>query len=387
MSRVETLVHTPRVDITRLLPRFNVFNEVRFGANTLSDFGITTQEYRRLKELTHEEREKELHRQKAAFVNEVLMDRPTSILYRYWFGPEGLYTDSSLQEKYSTSRKSNRFFDERERAGIPLAGFNLVTKLLWENPHKIVLWYSPPGPASFDHDYSNPFSAITYNYGQLYVQYYDGAEVKAVALKISNEKVLNLLAPEISGILSSSKGNQRIADSLLHPAVIDQNIDGFLNTAYQNDVVYKDKAEKKHLLLDVLQQAKRAFLNQEDLTFLSEREDNVLFQSGEMTEDTILELYLSTIQGYMKAIGQNRMNLSGSCGGKAVSLNDVDSLLSKDFYSFAGLHSSLQRVITQGEEEWHEGRCRVCGKEPIQVGPCSICGDCVDRLESVSAHV
>jgi len=112
--------------------------------NTLKTLGITLEESKR--QLTPTERKKELEQNICAYTNEVLEDKPVSILYHYYPDKQKqkLFSDPSLKEVFLVENQ----FDIQERDGLPKQGFINLTQILLENPGKVTFWYSPAGPAS-----------------------------------------------------------------------------------------------------------------------------------------------------------------------------------------------------------------------------------------------
>jgi len=367
---------------------------VESPGNPLKQFGITL-DPNALRQLTPQEQLQEHKKNLESYTLEVLADRPVSSLYNYWLdNSHKLYTDLSLQEKYLLDYQ----LDKRERNGIYFKGINTVGWLTVGYPGKVILWYSPKGPASFDHDPTNPYSAINYDYGQLYIQYYDGEKINAVALKVSDEKLLADQFPVLARTLGIEDERDRIAQCVLKPKVLPFSIDEFFDQEWGEGRIYKD-----YQIGEVMNEAREVFAGKQFKVILVDdiverrKEDlsklpfsvNALFY--EQTSRQVLHDYLLTINRYFEVTGKTTLNLSGSCGGSTISEGDINGLLGiKDFIEemspmkvMSG-YGSLNRRMAQSEQKWdyHDGGpCRDCGKDPAKVGPCNICIDCEKKYD------
>lgn len=354
--------------------------------NTLKQFGVTTKEGKRLTHLTPQEANLELSQNLEAYANEVLADRPVSIPYHYWFGKQNiLYSNPSLKPIFRVDQQ----FDPREQEGLPGQGFEKVSRLLIDNPGKVIFWYSPQGPASFDTDPKNPFSQITYDYGQLYLQYFDGNKVNAVAVKVGNENALETLVPEFSTLRSGHmQGNEReqITSYLLNPVLSDETIDEFLDRNFENALVYKDKEGKKYGIDDVISEIRDAFANVKKPKHSTLDKTMRALTRQEITEEFILKAYASAIDSYMQKTGRQTIQLSGSCGGGRVTSGMINDILKTgtipSITEMLSIYSPQFRTATQEKKwEYHDGTCCVCGHKDTKVGPCSICQDCEKTLD------
>lgn len=356
------------------------------AGSTLKQFGITTREQERLQILTPYEAQQELNQNLEAYTNEVLADKPVSLLYHYWFDAhKNIYSNPTLKPIFRVEDQ----FDPQERGGLPKQGFGEVSKLLVNNPGRVIFWYSPQGPASFDENPQNPFSQITYDYGQLYIQYFDKDKVNAVAVKVRNEEALETLVPEFSTLRSGyaqGNGRERIASFLLNPVLSDGTIDDFLDRNFENALVYEDKEGKKYRIDDVIAEIRDAFANvkKPDPTTLDKTVRALTEQ--EVTKEFILKAYVSAINTYMQKTGKQSMQLSGSCGGGRVTSGIIESILQTgtipSITEMLSIYSPQFRTATQ-EKKWgyHDGTCCICGHKDTKVGPCSICQDCEKTLD------
>jgi hypothetical protein len=360
--------------------------------NTLKQFGVTLQENKRLSLLTPKERYRELRQNLEAYTNEILEDRPVSLLYHYWPDRQGkLFTDPSLKPIFALDLQ----FDPDERGGLPGLGFSCTSKLLLANPDKVVLWYSPKGSAAFDNSPQNPYSQINYDYGQLYIQYFDGGKINAVAVKVTNEDMLERFSPQIYQANNNHDLKQKISDCLLQPVPLPESIDDFLSKDWLEGDIYQDKKGKKYSLSEVIGEIRMAFAGLKKPRVETYDKTIAEMAAHEATERNVLRAYLLTIQRYQQINGLNQISLSGSCGGSTVSSSEIEELLGikalfnkNPFQQIVSIHNSSYRLLTQSnnndQEKWeyHDGHCRVCDKEPIPVGPCSICADCEKKFSN-----
>lgn len=336
--------------------------------NTLKQFGITLHESKRFNRLSTEERISELTQQLESYTQEVLNDHPVSTPYNYWFDHQGnLFTNPSLQQIYNVEQQ----FDIRERGGKPLEGFRDHLKpLLRANPNMLIFWYSPQGKASYDNNPNNPFSQIDYHDGQLYIQYFDGKKVNAVAVKVTNEEAVRQFMPDVFLLASCAKSEQeRTSCFHTNPSLSTHTIDSFLETNWKDDEVYTDKSKKKYTVNDIKYQIRNALLCiKSDHFTLSEKVRESL-GNEQVTRQTILEAYTRTIMDYMETQGMETMSLSGSCGGSTISLSFLNTLIETGFpavQDMVSLHSSASRILTQGSLEsssthYEDYNCPHCG--------------------------
>ncbi|MBI2051927.1 hypothetical protein HYT33_04165 [Candidatus Roizmanbacteria bacterium] len=329
--------------------------------NPLSQFGINPQlENTRLDRLqTPEEKTYELFNNLKAYQNEVLDDSPVSVKYSYWFGEyDELFTHPSRKKQYVASSQ----FDMRERDGVPALGFRKVTTLLAKNPDKMVLWYSPPGEASFDDDPENPFSDITFHYGQWYIQWADSqsGEVTAFALKVRNAHAVARFMPGVFQQAKELEGKERIIYLLSHPIVWDGDIRAFLLSGRtKTDYLYSNFDGDSFRIADVFSEIEERILAEDGVL------DDAVFKLAQTTasqpnkEDSIFKAYLTMIRDHQRQTGKETIRLSGSCGGRAVSGSEIETLL-----GLSNPFSSSFRALTQSKEGSHypSYECPHCGK-------------------------
>jgi len=316
----------------------------------LKKFGINSGESHRLERLTPEQRQQELAQNLEAYTNEVLADNPVSILYHYWPGQnKKFYTNPSLKPIYDADTQ----FDTNERFGLPKQGFQHLKKLLIENPDKVILWYSPAGPASFDNNPDNPYSEITYDDGQFYIQYYDGTKINALAIKISDESVIKQFSQSLEEIVKKTHIDQKskISQLLITPVNTSINIDDFLNKPYENQLVYKDKKGAEHGLFEIINEVRNAFAEESQQNLKIDK-TTLTMANYEITEDNIRKIYFKVIYNYLKSTNQTETTLAGSCGGTTAEISEIEKLLGiktltgqNPIKDIIGLYSSEKRLL------------------------------------------
>src|SRR3990167_5207706 len=161
------------------------------------------------------------------------MNRAENPLAQYSFDPA---PEAHRLNRLSEHKRAWEFsrsllgYDNEVLKDRPAKGLEKVAQLLFENPGEVVLWYSPPGPAAFDDNPENPFSQITFDYGQLYITVLNGDRVENVALKITNEDVLRHFMPHIAAFAGNFDGKERrIQYFLTHPVNTSMALEEFLS--------------------------------------------------------------------------------------------------------------------------------------------------------------
>lgn len=312
-----------------------------FVENSLAQFSIHAgYESQNLRGLEREKALQKIEKNFLAYENEVLRDEPVSIHYGYWFGRDSaLYTDPGRMPHDRATRQ----FDPREREGKFIEGFEKSTQLLRDNPEKVVLWYSPPGQACYEKSAANPYSDISFKYGQLYVQYYDGQVVNAVAVKVTEGESIRTLLPTLSQFAHNLSGEKaRTYFYLTHPQAIDMSIDEFVDKNRPDIPIYKDKNGNIRGLHEIMKRVKRTFAHEAEV---SQSTNHVVesLRFSDLSENAIFGSYMQLIQIEMQKTGKNYIQLAGSCGGKTVTRNTINVLL--------GLDSPLDNLFSTGLRE------------------------------------
>lgn len=373
--------------------------ESNFGQNTLKTWSADPQaEARRLTKLSPELRQREFFKNLDTYTNEVIENQPVSLLYNYWFDTEGhLFTGP---ERLPIQRAVFQI-DNQERHGWPRKGFEQVETMLLDNPGDIILWYSPKGQASFTHDPDNPYSAIIYEYGQLYIQNFDGDKVNAVAIKVSNETAIKTLfqkagAPEIE---DKEESYITVRNYLLSPYVLPMTMDGFLDYDWDLPLIFTDKQQHSFYWSDIAERIQVA-LGGETQKKPYHQETSDMLNMRVITQEETMRAYLLTIRQAMNAQGVSQLTLSGCAGRSQINKGDIDTLLGlkKNFLDdttslegffgislgeLTGIYSSGFRIASQTKKTttYKRGTCVDCHMDKDQVGNCGICTDCENNYD------
>ncbi len=315
----------------------------------------------------------ELARNLEAYEIEVIKDLPVSLKYSYWFDGHGnLYTNEErLPEDLALSQ-----FDPRERGGFFIEGFQKMTQLLRQHPGEVILWYSPPGQAAFEDNPENPYAEIKFTYGQLYIQYFDGGNVNSVAIKVTNEGVLDEFIPHINAFANQNDPVDRIKYLLTHPTRTGLFIDDFFNQPWTNQPVYQSHKGNLYDLDSVLSNMKGRFFDDEE-TARDIKDNAMRFMELKIDAPAISAAYAKRIYKVLRQTGEERIPLAGSCGGSTVTRSEIESILGIS-NPFANLYTTKYRLETSTKERWdyYNGDCVLCNKKNTKVGPCNICTNC-----------
>ncbi|MCX6732060.1 MAG: hypothetical protein NTV98_00795 [Candidatus Roizmanbacteria bacterium] len=288
--------------------------------------------------------------------------------------------------------------DSDERGGLNKFGIESAVAGALDNPNRVVLLYSPPGPVVFDNNPRNKFREIKpYTDGQLYVMFSDGEKVNNVAISVSlsGESWISQLMPSIyKQALSRLTDIERVSYFIQNPLLTDMSIDDFLNQQWTHDnrVIYKNKDNRQYTLsetLGLIRQSIAGLLPKSSI--VADIMQGINFDT--FTEHDIDRIYGALAQQYMRVKGLDTLTLGGSCGGDVVKLdifsNGLDNL-STDF-----------RMITQGKNlpgfikpedekekitfELKPGHsCQKCGADggKNKLGDCDICTGCQAKYDS-----
>lgn len=350
-------------------------------------------EARRLSALPPGLRKRELLQNLNAYTNEVIENQPVSLLYHFWFNDSGhLFTG---RERLPIQRVVTQI-DVAERHGWPRDGFHNLERELFSNPGQVVLWYSPKGPASFfATDPENRYRNITYDYGQLYIQQFDGEKVDAIAIKVTNETAVAALFQK-AGLTVPDPGlpvYATVRDYLLSPQSTGMTLSQFVNYDWDLPVIFTDKKQGDFFWPDIARRILEE-MNGKKKPSRPHRFYTNLLNKQAMTRDDLMRAYLLNIARAMKNQGVSQLELSGSCGGGSITQRDISTLLglNRNFVfrpSFEALfktpiaeilsiYSSGFRITNQTQQEttYRPGTCLVCQTHCAEVGDCGICKDC-----------
>ena len=349
--------------------------------NPLAQFAFDASfESKRLNTLSPEKKLRELTQNLRGYENEVVKDLPVSIKYSYWFDARGdLYNHPD-----STDPKdlAVRGISPQERDGATLGGFKKVTRALYENPGSVVLWYSPAGPASFGKDPSNPYSEISFDYGQLYIQHLVGNEVSATAIKVTDEAILEHFMPHVTGAVETLETEkERMQYFLSHPHITGLSLVEFLAQELPDDFTHTNHRGESFHLREVMDLVRQSLMSRgvpiEDSELVEIAQS---LSHADVTEDQLSKIYYSRIAKEMTAKGLTTMSLAGSCGGRSVTSSEIQNLLglndifSSQFrllsqtesptrypdYECPGCHQMLSGELKKDQSSWRK-ECEHCG--------------------------
>ena len=341
----------------------------------------------RLSLLDETERAQVFRQNLEAYANEVVADKPVSILYHYYLSDQGdIYTDPSQRPVFNLDLQ----LDRRERGGLAKAGIKAAVNLALDHPGHMVGLYSPPGPAGFDDDPDNPYTKINYNYGQLYLMKTAGDRIDAVAVKVSDEGerwVSELLLHVYQQAFEKKHRHELIASFIQNPGLIPQRGLSTSTESDDNPIIYQGR-DRIFRINEVLQQIRDTFDGRVSPTVNTFDRSLRSLQDFEVTKEAILRSYLSVIKNYLHSHGLQSIELMGSCGGEvSPGLLEIEQILGIQHTPFdnlfakflSGLSTDYRELIekTANDEtyDFHDGTCAKCQRQ-TRVGPCNICLSC-----------
>ena len=287
--------------------------------------------------------------------------------------------------------------DQEERGNLYRIGLTSAVAWAIENPHKIVTYYSPPGPIVFDDNPANKYRAVDpYTIGQLYFMYFDGSKVNNVAVGISKEGedwIRELMPKDYNNAMSMPDEISRIKYFITHPVLHDYDADLFFSSQRGggNRVIYRNKDGTLFSLNQTLHLMRQSLANR-----LPHSEIVGAVMSGldinTVTPHDIANVYTRAMTLYMRKNNLTRMTLGGSCGGKEVSLDMLNG------FEMNNLDTGF-RVLTQsGIEQFFKVKdaqyynfelkpghvCNKCNAngDSTKLGPCDVCQLCQEKFDS-----
>lgn len=342
----------------------------------------------RLNQLTPEERFRELAGSLEGRDTEGLKDTLLSPLYNYWLDDKGeIFTEPSLKDVFDLQTQC----DVEERSGLIINGLRSALHTAKNNPQNLVGLYSPIGPTSFD----SRVVRDPYNYGQLYLFYFDGKKINAVAVKTSEggEKwVEGLMGNSYNQIEEANSEIERISAFIQTPFILGP-INDFLNQNIRTNSLIYNGRDKKFYLAAVFYGLSNRFAGREiqDKSLYYFQAEKVAYQPV-ITPEQLLDAYLSFDRQYLAISGQDSMKLMGSCGGRTISIGEINDILGLNKTPIdnviqklgltPNLFSTAWRVDNQTEKKWdyHDGECCICHQK-AKVGPCDICKKCEIKFD------
>ncbi len=342
----------PPISVERTPPppqRLFDFRNTQLG-ETIGALSFDPIEAERLAKLDVTERRRELSKNLEGFKGEVLDDIPVSHLYHYYYDSSGSvynHPDRRPVHEFETQ------FDPRERDGLPVIGFKKAADLMRRNPHNVALWYSPPGRATLDEDPQNPYSDVTFIYGQLYVMTFDGEKISGVAVKVDREgeDAVRQFMPDSfykADELESDYG--RIQHFLQNPVLLAGNINELTEYDWIDGIVYKGKAggnmKRQFTVHKMLSDINNRLVNgpEEEVEIHEYIRD---LSPSQLTDKRVIaQVYLTMILDHPSMQADGKMSLQGACGGSTMTQSQIEALLSGN--QFEPL-SSAYRLLTQSD--------------------------------------
>lgn len=270
-------------------------------------------------------------------------------------------TDEPLpQTRYLIDDLTESGMDEREREGEFIEGFKTMKSLLDRFPGNIILWYSPAGPAAFEHHPDNPYSSMRFDYGQLYVQYKDVEEKPALALKVTNDDLIAHLMPRVHEFAKRQKTEEgQIKHYLINPINTGLSVDEFFNHPWRDLHTYTNKYNETFSFHQILNMMRDRFAVSSAKTI-----DPEIWHMahGDLTESAITRMYMQAVNNeFLKRFdefGEERLVLRGSCGGGTVTRSFIESVL-----GITNIFSTEYRAVTSGESDlyYEDYACPNCG--------------------------
>jgi hypothetical protein len=336
-------------------------------------------------------------RQLESYALHVVEDLPVSNRYSYYLKNGRVYIDSNHQTEL--------FIDEQERGGFAKSGTIKAIEMARNNPEKVVIFYSPPGPVAFEKG-TRYDQVKDYPDGQLYllVGSERGDRVDCLAISIGEKyenQVLDIfLGDRRIGGFDDQK--TKIIYYLTNPILSDKNIDeliAYLESYDPNILVYTNVHGSSFTLGQVIEMMKLGWegnikpqINLDEILFskiwgndlptnlLSSNISKIYGENG--IYPFTPNFYLQILDAYTDVYGNN-YNLGGSCGGSVYSkennffarwsINDLNPLSTSwralmnsensdryDDYECPHCHQKIKGELKNRPETWHKN-CPHCG--------------------------
>ncbi len=330
-------------------------------ANRLATRGYNPAEAQSLGLIKSSEiRKKILETNLATMVNHVFEDSVVSFTNHYQVNNKGEVVSYPNHEVLS--------IDPDERGGLNAFGISSAVSGALENPHQVVLLYSPPGPVVFDNNPNNKFKEIKpYTDGQLYMMFSDGKKVNNVAISISEEGeswIRDIMPNEYHTTSLQKDEIARVKYCITHPLLTGRSIDDFLNSRWnaQDRIIFRNKNHTKFSLVQTLSLIHQSLAGQLEQSHLVVQVLNDVDIEHITTQD-IDHLYGALAQEYMKENKLEKIVLGGSCGGTEIKLDIFSPKLENLSTKF--------RMMTQGEnivktsKDTLDCTCPFCNKKVV----------------------
>jgi predicted RNA-binding Zn-ribbon protein involved in translation (DUF1610 family) len=340
-------------------------------------------------------------KQLESYALHVVEDLPVSNRYSYYINEKGkIFIDKNFQTEL--------FIDEQERGGFAKSGTIKAIEMARNNPEKVVVFYSPPGPVAFEKG-TRYDQVKDYPDGQLYllVGSEGGDRVDCLAISVGEEyetQVLDIfLGNKRIGGFDDQK--TKIIYYLTNPILSDKNLDELIAyfEAYDpNILVYTNVHGISFTLGQVIEMMRLGWvgdikpqINLDEIIFLkiwgNDLPKNLLSSNiSKIYEENgmyppIPNFYLQILDAYTRVYGDS-YRLGGSCGGAVYSnekrslfenwsINDINPLSTSwrvltssessdryDDYECPSCYKKIKGELKNRPETWHKN-CPYCGYE------------------------
>jgi len=320
-------------------------------AESLANFGFNPQE----KIISADAFKKQLE----SYALHVVEDLPVSNRYSYYIGRDGeIFIDPYF--------KTELFIDEEERGGFAKSGTLKAIEISRNNPGKVVILYSPPGPVAFSpgtkYDKVKPYPS-----GQLYLLIgNEDSRVDCLAITIGQEnenQILDIfLGPHRTKDFDDVK--TKITHYLTTPYPLYKNIDELIShlSSYDpNIVVYTNVHGVSFTLGEIIQMM---ILGSDGSIKTKINLDEIFFPKiFDQDRNTAPFFYHQILDAYTGVYG-NSYSLGGSCGGAIYSKGE-NSLFSRWSTDDINPLSTSWRVLSKLEnsDRYEDYECPKCHKK------------------------
>jgi len=339
-------------------------------AKSLATFGFNPQE-----KITSTDA---FQRQLESYALHVVEDLPVSNRYSYYLNEEGkIFIDKNF--------KTELFIDEQERGGFAKSGTIKAIEIARNNPEKVVIFYSPPGPVAFEKG-TRYDQVKDYPDGQLYLLVGNNKnQIDCLAISVgqeNEEQVLNIFLGEERD-RSFDDQITKIIYYLNNPRLLDENIDNLIDRLSSYDpnlVVYRNVHGVSFTLGEVIQMMVLGWegkikpqINLDEILFpkilgndLSKNllSSNILKIYGENGVYPLTpNFYLQILDAYTSIYGDS-YRLGGSCGGAVYSKEKKSLFENWSINDFDPLSTSW-RVLTNSEssDRYDDYECPHCNQK------------------------
>jgi len=337
-------------------------------------------------------------RQLESYALHVVEDLPVSNRYSYYLNERGkIFIDKNFQTEL--------FIDEQERGGFAKSGTIKAIEMARNNPGKVVIFYSPPGPVAFEKG-TRYDQVKNYPDGQLYLLVGNNKnQIDCLAISVGQENEEQVLDIFLGERINRTFNDQvtKIIYYLNNPRLIDKNIDDLivhLSNYDQDTKVYTNVHGNSFVLGEVIQMIILGWegnikpqINLDEILFpkiWGNDLPKLPFSIGDLRtygEGNAYSLppnfYLKILDAYTDVYGNN-YNLGGSCGGSVYSkekkslfenwsIKEINPLATSwrsltnsessdryDDYECPSCHQKIKGELKNQPDTWHTN-CPHCG--------------------------